>query len=80
MKATCANLNQSESMSILAASKAKASLCPESAASSNAEGESSEWASGSSLCNTGVSGGIHYEGIYMVKVILTEIYMLEYFL
>ena len=29
---------------------------------------------------TGVSGGIYYEGIYMVKVILTEIYMLEYFL
>ena len=29
---------------------------------------------------TGVSGGIYYEGIYMVKVILTEIYMLEHFL
>ena len=29
---------------------------------------------------TGVCGGIYYEGIYMVKVILTEIYMLEYFL
>ena len=28
---------------------------------------------------TGVCGGIYYEGIYMVKVILTEIYMLEYF-
>ena len=28
----------------------------------------------------GVSGGIYYQGIYMVKVILTEIYMLEYFL
>jgi len=29
---------------------------------------------------TGVCGGIYYEGIYMVKVILTEIYMLEHFL
>ena len=29
---------------------------------------------------TGVSGGIYYEGIYMEKVILTEIYMLEHFL
>ena len=29
---------------------------------------------------TGVSGGIYYEGIYMVKVILTEMYMLEHFL
>ena len=29
---------------------------------------------------TGVCGGIYYEGIYMVKVILTQIYMLEYFL
>ena len=28
----------------------------------------------------GVCGGIYYEGIYMVKVILTEIYMLEHFL
>ena len=30
--------------------------------------------------HTGVSGGIYYEGIYMVKVILAEIYMLEHFL
>ena len=30
--------------------------------------------------STGVSGGIYYEGIYMVKVILAEIYMLEHFL
>ena len=30
--------------------------------------------------DTGVCGGIYYEGIYMVKVILTEIYMLEHFL
>ncbi len=30
--------------------------------------------------STGVCGGIYYEGIYMVKVILTEIYMLEHFL
>ena len=30
--------------------------------------------------NTGVCGGIYYEGIYMVKVILAEIYMLEHFL
>ena len=30
--------------------------------------------------HTGVCGGIYYEGIYMVKVILTEIYMLEHFL
>ena len=29
---------------------------------------------------TGVSVGINYQGIYMVEVILTEIYMLEYFL
>ena len=29
---------------------------------------------------TGVCGGIYYEGIYMVKVILAEIYMLEHFL
>ena len=29
---------------------------------------------------TGVSSGIYYEGIYMVKVILKEIYMLEYFM
>jgi len=33
-----------------------------------------------SKCTTGVCGGIYYEGIYMVKVILTEIYMLEHFL
>ena len=32
------------------------------------------------LCLTGVCGGIYYEGIYMVKVILAEIYMLEHFL
>ena len=32
------------------------------------------------LLSTGVCGGIYYEGIYMVKVILTEIYMLEHFL
>ena len=30
--------------------------------------------------STGVCGGIYYEGIYMVKVILAEIYMLEHFL
>ena len=35
---------------------------------------------GKCLQGTGVSVGINYQGIYIVKVILTELYMLEYFL